>query len=327
MRADIVPGAVFPDYELTDHTKARRRLSVLQGGDPMILVLSRGHFCPKDHQHHLRLAAHYPEIAVAYTQIVMIATDNFFELNEFRASVGAQWTFLSDVGRKVQRTWRARSTPTRPMIPHTLVFKQGLVVHSIYNGYWYWGRPSIADLRRDLREVAPVSALFVIRCSASAATSAGSTTRRIGRVSRSSRRCCSRSSPSRRADMGVSTNPVAIAFTRTGASSTAAFGRGYRGGRDGREHQARAGASGVGAGHEGERSAGADTGGALAGDAQRSQQPLVEDGACLVEVEVDDARVGRPPRSPGRDRPAAAIRRRTGAVPRRRPGRGWLSRL
>ena len=27
MRADIVPGGVFPDYELTDHTKTRRRLA------------------------------------------------------------------------------------------------------------------------------------------------------------------------------------------------------------------------------------------------------------------------------------------------------------
>ena len=26
-----------------------------------------------------------------------------------------------------------------PMIPHTLVLKPGLVVHSIYNGYWFWG--------------------------------------------------------------------------------------------------------------------------------------------------------------------------------------------
>lgn len=42
MRADIVPGAIFPDYELTDHTTKRRKLSELQGQDPMILVLSRG---------------------------------------------------------------------------------------------------------------------------------------------------------------------------------------------------------------------------------------------------------------------------------------------
>ncbi len=27
MRADIQPGAHFPDYELTDHTRVRRKLS------------------------------------------------------------------------------------------------------------------------------------------------------------------------------------------------------------------------------------------------------------------------------------------------------------
>ena len=48
MREDIVAGAVFPDYELTDHTGKRRELSELQGPDPMILVLSRGGYCPKD---------------------------------------------------------------------------------------------------------------------------------------------------------------------------------------------------------------------------------------------------------------------------------------
>src|ERR1700757_2673236 len=103
MRDDIVPGAVFPDYELTDHAKTRRRLSELQGIDPMILLLSRGHFCPKDHQQHLELAANYAKIAVSYTQIVTISTDNIIETMEFRASVGAQWTFLSDAGRKVQK--------------------------------------------------------------------------------------------------------------------------------------------------------------------------------------------------------------------------------
>lgn len=42
MRSDIVPGALFPDYELTDHTATRRTLSELQGPDPMIVVLSYG---------------------------------------------------------------------------------------------------------------------------------------------------------------------------------------------------------------------------------------------------------------------------------------------
>ena len=44
MRADIVPSAVFPDYELPDQIGTKRKLSELQGSDPMILVLSRGGF-------------------------------------------------------------------------------------------------------------------------------------------------------------------------------------------------------------------------------------------------------------------------------------------
>lgn len=156
MRADIVEGGVFPDYELTDHTKTRRRLSVLQGSDPMIVILSRGHFCPKDHQQHLELAANYSKIAVAYTQIVTISTDNIIETKEFRASVGAQWTFLSDAGRKVQKDLQIQeyTDPHHdPMIPHTFVLKPGLVIYRIYNGYWFWGRPSFEELRRDLHEV------------------------------------------------------------------------------------------------------------------------------------------------------------------------------
>ncbi len=155
MRTDIVPGGTFPDYELTDHTKKRRRLSDLQGNDPMILVLARGHYCPKDQQQHLQLAAFHPQIAVAYTRIVTISTDNIAVTREFRASVGANWTFLSDAGRKIQKDLDIQeyTDPYHdPMIPHTLVLKPGLVIHSVYNGYWYWGRPSIEDLRRDLRE-------------------------------------------------------------------------------------------------------------------------------------------------------------------------------
>ena len=61
--------------------------------------------------------------AVAYTQIVTISTDNIFELNYFRGSVGAQWTFLSDARRKSRRISRpgVHRPHHDPMIPHTLV--------------------------------------------------------------------------------------------------------------------------------------------------------------------------------------------------------------
>ena len=55
MRSDIVPGAIFPDYELSDHTAKRRKLSELQGQHPMVLVLSRGGFCPKEDRKSTRL--------------------------------------------------------------------------------------------------------------------------------------------------------------------------------------------------------------------------------------------------------------------------------
>src|SRR5437016_6788157 len=103
MRSDIVLGAIFPDYELPDHTGKLRKLSELQGDDPLILTLARGHYCPKEHQQHLELAAFYPRIAVAYTQMATISTDTDDLLKELRASVGAQWTFLSDPGRSVQK--------------------------------------------------------------------------------------------------------------------------------------------------------------------------------------------------------------------------------
>src|SRR4051812_11338604 len=56
MRSDIAPGGTFPDYALPDHTNIVRKLSDLQGSDPLILTLARGHYCPKEHQQHLQLA-------------------------------------------------------------------------------------------------------------------------------------------------------------------------------------------------------------------------------------------------------------------------------
>src|SRR3978361_1065690 len=156
MRHDIVRGNVFPDYKLPDHTGTPRKLSELQGDDPLILTLSRGHYCPKEHQQHLDLAVFYPKIAVAYTQIVTISTDDHHTLQEFRASIGAQWTFLSDPGRKVQKDLdiaEYTDPDHNPMIPHTLVLEPDLKVYKIYNGYWFFGRPTVEELRIDLRTV------------------------------------------------------------------------------------------------------------------------------------------------------------------------------
>src|SRR5260221_601317 len=65
MRPDMVPGARFPDYELSDHTARHRKLSELQGQQPMVLVLSRGSFCPKDRRQAEGLAELHRELEVA----------------------------------------------------------------------------------------------------------------------------------------------------------------------------------------------------------------------------------------------------------------------
>jgi len=103
MRPDIAPGGRFPDYALPDHTGTRRMLSEIQDGDPMILVLSRGAFCPKDRQQHRLLVELEPEIRVAYTKIVTVSTDKLLDLNEMRTGVGAHWPFLSDSERTIQK--------------------------------------------------------------------------------------------------------------------------------------------------------------------------------------------------------------------------------
>jgi peroxiredoxin len=156
MRSDIVPGGLFPDYELRDHGGTKRKLSELQGADPMVLVLSRGAFCPKDREQHRLLVQMEPELKVAYTKIVTVSTDAMMEANEMRDGLGAHWPFLIDPERAVQRDLDiAEYTDPyhNPMIPHTFVLEPGLVIYSVYNGYWYWGRPSPTQLRADLRAV------------------------------------------------------------------------------------------------------------------------------------------------------------------------------
>jgi peroxiredoxin len=156
MRADIKPGAVFPDYDLSDHTGKHRKLSELQGPDPMVLTLSRGGFCPKDRRQMEGLAQLHREMEVGYCRLVTISTDNLLETNEFRAGVDAHWPFLSDPGRKLQKDLDIAeyTDPTHnPMIPHTLVLEPGLVVFRVYGGYWYFGRPTVEELRLDLRAV------------------------------------------------------------------------------------------------------------------------------------------------------------------------------
>jgi peroxiredoxin len=131
MRRDIEVGARFPDYELPDQDGVARRLSDLQGSNPMVLHLSRGGFDPKEHRFLRHLVDAYLDFRVAYTRVVLISTDNQLEINEFRDSAGAQFPFLSDPERTVRNDLDIieYTDPVHdPMVPHTFVLAPGLEI-------------------------------------------------------------------------------------------------------------------------------------------------------------------------------------------------------
>jgi len=122
----------------------------------MVVVLGRGSYCPKDRRQHEGLVQLHRELEVAYCRLVTVTTDNITDTNEFRTGVGAHWPFLSAARRVMQKDLDIAeyTDPTHnPMIPHTLVLEPGLIVYKIYMGYWFFGRPTVEDLRQDLRAV------------------------------------------------------------------------------------------------------------------------------------------------------------------------------
>lgn len=153
MRQDIVAGTKFPDYVLPDHTKTPRRLSDLQGDQFMLVVLTRGFFCPKDRQQMLELVRFHPQLVVGYTQVVTITTDDWHTTNNYRQQTSAPWPFLYDEERIVQRDLDIKEytdTSHDVMIPHTILLGRNLEIFKVYSGYYYWGRPSTSELHAEL---------------------------------------------------------------------------------------------------------------------------------------------------------------------------------
>ena len=108
----------------------------------MIVVLSRGSYCPKDRRQAEGLVELHREMEVGYCRLVTISTDNIMETNENRSGVGAHWPFLSDPGRIVQKDLdiaEYTDPAHNPMIPHVIVLAPSLVIYKIYNGYWFFG--------------------------------------------------------------------------------------------------------------------------------------------------------------------------------------------
>jgi peroxiredoxin len=154
MRADIGPGATFPDYELPDHAGKRRRLSEIQGPDPLALVLARGSYCPREHRQHVWMVEMEPEVTLSYCRFATVSPEPVLACVEWRSKIGAHWPFLSDEEHVLQSDLGIAeyTDPSHSgSVPHTVMLEPGLRVYKIYVGYWYWGRPTPEEVRQDFR--------------------------------------------------------------------------------------------------------------------------------------------------------------------------------
>lgn len=156
MTADLTVGGLFPDITLPDHVGNERRLSELAGDDPMLLQFYRGWWCPKEQAFFRNLVTLQAEAEVAYTRFVSVSVDAPEVQAAFRAGIGARWPFLSDENRVCVEKLGLMETADsahRPYLPTVFTLGPGLTIHQAYNGYWFWGRPTNEELRRDFRAI------------------------------------------------------------------------------------------------------------------------------------------------------------------------------
>ena len=102
------------------------------------------------------LVALQDEFEVAYAQIVVTTVDEPETQSAFRAGLGARFTFLSDAQRRwIERLGLVEHTDTThvPYRPAGFTLAPDLAIHGAYNGYWYWGRATLEELRRDMRTI------------------------------------------------------------------------------------------------------------------------------------------------------------------------------
>ena len=159
----------FPDFALPNQQNELTRLSHFTkpslldthlgflDGYPLILVFLRGFFCPRDQQQMRQFVEFQHELRVNYAKLVAVSADPPLVQAAFRAGLGAQWTFLSDEQRTIikqlnildetegEYAYRAQ--------PYSFVLRPDLRIHAIYNGWYFVGRPTIEELRHDLRTI------------------------------------------------------------------------------------------------------------------------------------------------------------------------------
>jgi cold shock CspA family protein/peroxiredoxin len=167
MNPEYSVGAKFPDFELTDFRKRRVRIADytkpspmddrlgFDEGYPLIVVFYRGFYCPRDGQQMRLLVQFQDELAVNYCRLVAISTDAPLVAAAYRYGLGASWAFLSDEKHELIDTLGILDETEGEWgycaQPFTFVLNGDLTIHKIYNGWFFVGRPTLEELRQDLR--------------------------------------------------------------------------------------------------------------------------------------------------------------------------------
>lgn len=95
------------------------------------------------------------ELAINYCHLAVVSVDAPEVCGALRAGLGASFTFLSDVKRHAITTLgivdRSDKSHPRIAIPYSFSLGPDLAIHKIYDGGWFVGRPTVEELRQDLR--------------------------------------------------------------------------------------------------------------------------------------------------------------------------------
>ncbi len=90
-----------------------------------------------------------------YCKLITVSVEDRLGTREMRDSVGAFWPFLSDPDRKLLNELdMGEITKTKHgvvYLPYTFVLDRDRSIYKVYNGWWYLGRPTVEELRMDLR--------------------------------------------------------------------------------------------------------------------------------------------------------------------------------
>ena len=94
---------------------------------------------------------------VNYCKLFVVTVDDQATTAKLRDEIGADFPFLIDAERRlineldIVDNTDPKHSPIP--IPYCFVLDRNREIYKIYNGWWYVGRPTVEELRMDLRAV------------------------------------------------------------------------------------------------------------------------------------------------------------------------------